>query len=607
MFLRVKRAIFIALFAFLPLVNADSISDTIVKKAQSYKISENSEWLKLLHYSNNKSVIQNPEFFITKNIKSSNPQDELTATIQAFFAKSGLDDSHAICRFPARFLWLNKVLQLDASIYPNPNCRQFNEYKTKVPVSSISVVFASENVSSPASALGHVFFKLKGENSKGELKQHALTYFTNISQVSPLKLVSGSLLTGLPGYYALSPYEKILARYQNKENRNIWDYKLDLSSEQIELLTSHFWELKNSKAKYLYASYNCATAIYYFLQLVEPSLKDTEEWLAPIDIINAAEKVGISSQHVIASPQWIMRALQSEISSLKERETIRSYVKEGDLKKISSIENEYEQALAFDMRHYYLNYLLNYKELPIDIYGEQLNELKKYKKNLSTLHLKREQTPLYSPKLGRLAFSISDDLISLDWQAIATKLEDDHANYFNEYETSILNFKLNYDFEEEAIRLNKFTAYSIKSYLPADGLTKSISGNFSLAVERFPRADLSRYLLTRVEGGVGYTRYITRNIMGYASFNSLLGYGDGEFILSLSPDMGLISRTTGRFKSLLSFRVVQQIESSKYLLNSNVKQSYFISKNNSIVVEFNHWSSNDASKNDLFLHYVHRY
>ncbi|MDQ7002143.1 MAG: DUF4105 domain-containing protein, partial [Ghiorsea sp.] len=142
-----------------------------------YKLSQSKEWHALLHLKNNQFLIKDTHFFLSKG--SRDPLKELKATMQAFKSQpASLADEHPICRFPARFSWLKKQLNFQADAYPKPNCRQYKTFLRKAPVQDISLVFASANVSSPISMMGHSFLKLSGQTSQGRYTEHAVTFYT---------------------------------------------------------------------------------------------------------------------------------------------------------------------------------------------------------------------------------------------------------------------------------------------------------------------------------------------------------------------------------------------------------------------------------------------
>ena len=84
-------------------------------------------WQRLLHIEpgtegkTGKSLADDARFFLSAEGKT-NPVAELDATLTALFAEQSLGDEHARCRFPARFQWLQKRLNIDINRLPRPEC-----------------------------------------------------------------------------------------------------------------------------------------------------------------------------------------------------------------------------------------------------------------------------------------------------------------------------------------------------------------------------------------------------------------------------------------------------------------------------------------------------
>ncbi len=68
------KFLFILLFLFTSLVA--SVKADFVSKAMNLDLANQPYWSKLLHYENNKSIINNQKFFVSKNGKT-DLEDEL--------------------------------------------------------------------------------------------------------------------------------------------------------------------------------------------------------------------------------------------------------------------------------------------------------------------------------------------------------------------------------------------------------------------------------------------------------------------------------------------------------------------------------------------------
>ena len=101
---------------------------------------------------------------------------------------------------------------------------------------------------------------------------------------------------GYRGHFSLLPYYVKLQQYQNMDNRDIWEYRLNLSPEEIRHLLWHVWELEsNSHYDYYFFSENCAYHLLSLLEAVRPRLKLTNDiyFLSPPDAVKKVTNEGL--------------------------------------------------------------------------------------------------------------------------------------------------------------------------------------------------------------------------------------------------------------------------------------------------------------------------
>jgi hypothetical protein len=69
-----------------------------------------------------------------------------------------------------------------------------------------------------------------------------------------------------PGHFSVVPYYYKIREYNDREMRDIWDYDLELTPEQIQKVVDHTWELSQAKFDYYYLNRNCS---YQILSLLD--------------------------------------------------------------------------------------------------------------------------------------------------------------------------------------------------------------------------------------------------------------------------------------------------------------------------------------------------
>src|SRR5687768_5825754 len=140
--------------------------DLFIQKATNLRLWEDPEWLALLHMRRSiigkmKSDVDDPDFFISDH-GAKRPDLELVATLNAFFSNAVFDEEPAVCRFPARYRWLDQKLNLSASVPPQA-CDRKEAWLEKLKPTKVSLVFSSYYLNNPASMYGHTFLKLSRE------------------------------------------------------------------------------------------------------------------------------------------------------------------------------------------------------------------------------------------------------------------------------------------------------------------------------------------------------------------------------------------------------------------------------------------------------------
>jgi hypothetical protein len=230
-----KRNIVIFLLCLLPFfLNAKEVNYPIIQEAFRLKLHHSHVWKSLLHAISGEPKINDPSFLLSHPHFSI--KEELKKTLESFFADVALGDTHAICKYPARYTWLKNTLHLDNSIFPKPKCKQLDQYLTKASLRDLKLVFTSGDPSSPSSMMGHLFFKIIGKTQIQVMQEYAVSFFTVIDSINVPSVIFQGLVTGMKGFFVLRPYSEQVGNYLKEENRNIWEYDLKISYANKRLI-----------------------------------------------------------------------------------------------------------------------------------------------------------------------------------------------------------------------------------------------------------------------------------------------------------------------------------------------------------------------------------
>ncbi|MFR8206372.1 MAG: DUF4105 domain-containing protein [Alphaproteobacteria bacterium] len=65
--------------------------------------------------------------------------------------------------------------------------------------------------------------------------------------------------------------------HNNIENRDIWEYNLDFTPEELDFFVAHLWEVGHAQSKYYFFTRNCSYMLMETLDAVRPSRLDWQK------------------------------------------------------------------------------------------------------------------------------------------------------------------------------------------------------------------------------------------------------------------------------------------------------------------------------------------
>jgi hypothetical protein len=284
------------------------VSATVIAPANLKEVASNRVWHALLHYERSpltqrmQSEINSPEFFLS-SIGKTDPVAELVATLAALQAPSADPNQSAQCRFPARYLWLSNHLEVVRS-YPVQRCDKFLEWSNPGSIRSISMVFATGHLKSPASYFGHNFLKFNGAGatSSGALLEQTINYGAQVPDDEvALRYFYNGIFGGYSGVFERQPFYRHLSKYGEEDLRDVWEYKLNLSPEELQIIIAHTWELQSVELTYYFFRENCAYQIARLMALVSPAqlVPKNLPWTMPYNVFDKLMSMKIRGQSVV--------------------------------------------------------------------------------------------------------------------------------------------------------------------------------------------------------------------------------------------------------------------------------------------------------------------
>lgn len=271
----------------------DPYAAELIARARALELAERPEWRKLLHYVPNlaspgmHSLVDSRTFFNSPRGKN-DAAAELEATIASFF--SPVAEEHPRCTFVARYAWLAQELQFDELRLPHPKCRRYREWRAALDASQLTIVFASAYLNNPGSMYGHTLLRIDAadQDERTRLLAYAINFAADTDETNGLVFAVKGLLGGYAGVFSMLPYYIKVREYGDLENRDLWEYELDFTPDEVEKILQHAWELLPAYFEYYFFDENCSYHLLGLLQVARPELELTAPfrlWALPVDTV----------------------------------------------------------------------------------------------------------------------------------------------------------------------------------------------------------------------------------------------------------------------------------------------------------------------------------
>ncbi|NWA31964.1 DUF4105 domain-containing protein [Pseudomonas sp. C6002] len=542
-----KRLAYLALFACAPLYAAPHLDDQRLQQ-----LANDPFWLSLGHYESGKfkgwrSYVSDKKFFLAPD-GAHHPDQELKATVEALYAPASLGEKHAQCVYPARTRWLKDQLHL--SDLPTLDCKEFKQWFKDVAPHSAVMIFPAAYLNSPSSMFGHTLLRIDQadvQSNNTALLSYAINFGAYIegSDNSILYAWKG-LMGGYPGLFALVPYQEKLSEYRSLENRDLWEYRLNLTQVETERMVEHVWELKQIQFDYFFFDENCSYRLLELLQVARPSLRLTEQFpltAIPTDTVKAVKEAGLvekidyrpSRERELlerAKPldsdeqQWVLKI--SDDQKQLQDPAFKAIAKD-------------RQALIIDAAYRLGRYRANGLERDTERSQRSFELLRAINQNPAPdLKIERPGLP-------------EDGHESRTWQAgIGTRgdkafgeyglrmayhdLNDNAEGFPLGAQIEILQMKLR-QYEGNHWQLQQLDLATIRSLTPRNELLQPWSWQVTGGLERVPGKHDDETLVSHVNGGAGGTWQLRDDMLGFA-LGTVRVEHNSDFGEAISPAAG---------------------------------------------------------------------
>ncbi len=312
-------AVFLSLLSCAVFLQANGTEEALAK-AQKLGLAQSRYWHLLLHMPDGVSEIDDPAFFLAPDGKT-NAEAELNATISALLNETRFDDNATGCLYPARRYWLREKLSLSL---PHLQCRQYDRLAAQVDPRAVTLVFSAAHINSPASMFGHTFLRIDS-SYRSKMLSHAVNYAAGADpdRENGVVFAIKGLFGGYPGLYSMLPYYEKLKEYRDSEQRDMWEYDLDFTRDEVMMVMRHIWELKRVYNWYYFFDENCSYNMFWLMEVARPSVHLREHFVyhvIPMETVHATEEEGlVRAKHFRPSKRTILLAYEAVLDANGER------------------------------------------------------------------------------------------------------------------------------------------------------------------------------------------------------------------------------------------------------------------------------------------------
>ncbi len=513
-------------------------AEDYLQKSRQMHLSDARYWHLLLHMRGGKSEIDDPKFFLSKEGKH-NAQAELEATLQALLHEQRYDDNATACRFPARKAWL--VEKLHITDLPKVSCQAYQKVHKKLNPVSATIIFPSAHINSPASMFGHTFLRINSVYHS-PLLSFAINYAANVDATKsggPLYAIKG-LTGGYKGYYSMLPYYDKLKEYRDSEQRDIWEYDLNLTQAEVERMFQHIWELNGIYSDYFFFTENCSYNILWLLEIARPTVHLKEHFtyqVSPLETIHAMREEGlIVDEKFRASKRRVILTYEQRVEK-QYHPLVMALLSQKGKKPLERL--LHDRTITFTQKRYIVEAaieLLEYHYIQAELskrdYLRVFHTLTVARASLGRgegLVVPKPTSPLQAHRQARVRVGVQSrsgtKSLLLGVRPVYHDIEDNSRGLLRGTQIAFLDTLLK--IEQKRVKMEEFTLLSIDSFSQISDFLHTFSWRMQTGWDREGIDDRLRFHLSFGAGAswgnaYGYL-YLMSDILSYATDDAKIG------------------------------------------------------------------------------------
>lgn len=580
-----------------PLYSATPISTpiptSILSKIHAQELYHSKQWKRLLHFKNGESEIDDPAFFLSKQGKS-DLEGELKASIEKLLNDKSDDEKSTLCYYPSRSNWILEQLPELKTLIKIPKCEALKKEMAALEAKQVTLILASAHINSPASAFGHTFLRIDA-SEETPLISYAVNYAAQTQETNGFIYAYQGIFGGYEGRYSVQHYSKKIKEYSDLEQRDIWEYPLDLTQAEINRLVLHIFEIRHFYADYFFLSENCSYNLLWLIEIAKENVELTEKFphkAVPIDTLRAIMDAGLSKEAVyrpskrktILQKSHVIENVPAAINFAKS--------KDYDLSKLDGL-SKIEKANALELGSHLLQVRYSKQKLDKKEYLGHFLKLLGARSKLGDI----PSEPIVAPiapaaghKSNKLTLSYGSENEALMRMKVSYHdIYDNESGYVSGAYINFFDTALRY--KDKQLKLQGINLLDIRSYAIQDPIFKPVSWQISLGGKRIFSDELNAYL--QVGGGVTLGN---EKLFSYATISPVVYYrGNSEH--SISANVGLIYNQSPSLKfGLLSNK--EWFTKEREIITAEPFMTYNLSKDTAINVRHTYKKLNGQKESD---------
>lgn len=588
----------------------------LLRRADAAELHQQRYWHLLLHYRRNfagghESEVDEAGFFLSPEGKN-NPQAELQATIRQFFSTAlvGRSRQPARCAFIARYHWLKQSLNIDEARLPPQACERFQAWLKELNPASITLIFPSAFMNNPSSMFGHLLLRVdqRGQTEQTRLLAYTINYSADVTTDNGILFAVLGVFGGFSGYFSTHPYYIKAREYGDFENRDIWEYRLNLTDEQIGRMLMHAWELGNAAFDYFFFKENCAYHILSLIDVADPEIRLTDRfWLYTFPSDGArmiAERPGLVKEVIFRPARSTLVRRGRESLADEERVWVNAIVADPGEARAEGFTRlaPQRQARVLDVASDYLLYQAATRSENEALYQQRNRAVLLARSRLRAPPAGGAPKPFTGPpdqghRIMRAGigggFREGEGFGELNFRLAFHDLLDPEYGYTPDAQIEALGVSLRHYFDRGHTRIDRFTLLNILSLAPVNALFFSPSWKVSTGFDTIRRNGCRFCRAGNFNAGIGLagesTWWMREVFYAFGDFSAEYGrVFDSDYRVGGGASAGALIDLTDRWKLGLSAGYLEfpaGDRSGEWRIAAH--QRYAINRNLAVRFEFN--------------------